>query len=187
MPASLAGAQTQTPPAPAPGTARPPPAWLQYKNPYSGEENDISNPHRTTDEVTAWAQETSADVLSFGPRDYKEKLGGFKKYFVPAGWQLYAAYIKDTKLLDMVTAQGYSVGAIVSNSPDIVNHGPAGGVYHWIVRVPLTLSFFVSDAEGNARTAASGKYILYMDIARVATGGDSGVAVHNWRMDEVPK
>ena len=187
-----AAALAQAPPEqgqPARGITPPKPAWLDYKNPYASEEGDLSNPHRTTDEIVILAQQTATDVLSFSPADYKDKLQSFKKYFVPQGWQLYAAYLKGSLPLSKVTDDGYSVGAIVSSPPEIVNNGPADGAYHWVVKVPVTISFFFSAAaaDGSVRTGPSGKHILFMDMTRVASGGgDSGIAINNWRVDDAP-
>jgi hypothetical protein len=180
-------AQESPAPATVPGAQQP--SWLEYKAPYAGEENNIANPHRTAEEMATWSQQAVADMLSFGPADYKEKLIGFKKYFVESGWQLYTAYLKDAKIVSMVGEGGYSVGAIVNDIPENVSHGAAGGAYHWVMKMPITISFFTTDPEGNTKTGASGKYLLYMDIVRVAEGGEgeNGIAIDNWRVDPMPK
>ena len=169
--------------------AGPPPAWLDYKPTYTGEESDISNPHRTAEEITTWAQQAAADVLSFSQADYADKMNGFKKYFVQQGWQLYTAYLKDTKVINMVGDGGYSVGAIVDEVPEIVNQGASGGAYHWIMRMPITISFFKKDpVTGETKAGASGKFFLFLDVLRVAEGGgDNGIAITNWRIMDVPK
>lgn len=184
--------------APSPASAQPPkapaqpqqapakaqPSWMEYKNPYVGEEDNIANPHRTAGEITAWAQQAAADSLTFSRGDYKGRLNGFKKYFVPQGWQYYAAYLKDSKLINMVVDDGYSVGTIVNELPEIVNQGPSEGVYHWVVKMPITISFFVVDQQqGSSRSSASGRYLLFLDVARVAEGG---IAIVNWSVEDMP-
>ncbi|MCE9507101.1 MAG: DotI/IcmL family type IV secretion protein [Alphaproteobacteria bacterium] len=174
----------QAQPAPAAAPPQQNPDWMSYKNPYAGEENDIANPHRTPEEIASLAQQTATDVLTFGLANYKDKLAGFKKYFVAQGWQLYAAYLKDSGLLSRITEDGYSVAAIVSSPPEIVNSGTTDGAYHWIVKLPITLGFFTTDAEGNTKTGPSGKYILFMDLGRAADGGgEGGIVINNWRVD----
>ena len=168
---------------PAATPSAPLPDWLAYKNPYVGEENDIGNAHRTSDEMALWAQQAAADVLSFGADDYAAKMESFKKYFAQQGWQMYTAYLKDSKIADTVTQNGYSVGAIVDRTPDIVSYGPLDGSFHWIIKMPITVSFFSTDASGHTRTGGSGKYTLFVDVVRVPQGGDNGVAINNWRVD----
>ena len=173
----------------APVPDQPRPARLEYKPSYLGEQTDIGNPHRTTEEITTWAQQAAAEVLSFGKIDYADRMNGFKKYFVQQGWQLYTAYLKDSKVIDMMSDDGYSVGAIVDEVPEIINQGPSGGAYHWIVRMPITISFFKKDiVTGETKTGSSGKYFLFMDVLRVAEGGgEDGIAITNWRVMDVPK
>lgn len=171
-----------------PATAEPMPSWLEYKPSYTGEENDIANPHRTTDEMAMWAQQAAADVLTFSQDDYSKRMAGFKKYFLQQGWVLYTAYLKDTRVLEMING-GYAIGAIVSEVPEIVHSGATNGAYHWILRMPITISFFKKDpASGKAKTGPSGKFYLFMDVMRVSEGyGDDGIAIINWRVMDVPK
>lgn len=181
--------ETPAPPVAAPVPAAPLPAWLNYKSPYEGEENKIANPHRTPDEMVIWAQQAAAETLSFKSSDFKEKMTEFKKYFAESGWLAYITYLKDSKLADMVNEDGYSIGTIVNTVPEIVSHGNMDGAYHWIIRMPITLSFFNTDAaSGKTRTGGSGKYMLYMDVMRVAEGGgENGIAINNWRVDDIKK
>jgi len=178
-------------PAAAPdGTTTQLPAWLQYKPVYKGEENDIANPHRTADEMATWAQQAAADLLSFSKDDEEAKMAAFRqKYFVDQGWQLYTAYLKDAKILDMVDGQGYSVTTIVSEVPEIVNKGSAGGSYHWILRMPITISFYKKDpATGESKPGNSAKFFLFIHALRVADGGGTdGLAIMDWRVVDVPK
>lgn len=163
------------------------PSWLEYKPSYTGEENDIANPHRTTDEMTTWGQQAAADVLTFTQGDYARRMAGFKKYFLQQGWVLYTAYLRDTKVLDMIN-NGYSIGTIVTEVPVVVKSGATGGAYHWIMRMPITISFFKKDpASGDAKTGPSGKFYLFMDVMRVSEGGGDGIAIANWRVMDVPK
>jgi len=161
------------------------PAWLEYKNPYAGEEDLISNPHRSAEEITTWAQQIAAEVLSFGPADYKKKLGGFKKYFVTDGWQTYAAFMKKAQLISRVEEGGYSLVSIVNAPPEITQQGDSGGVYHWTVKMSVTISVFGAGRDGKNRLETSGKYILLLDMARVAEGGDNGIAINRWHVDGV--
>lgn len=184
---------------PAAGAAPPPaagmpaeegklPSWLEYKPVYSGEETNIANPHRTRDEITTWAQQTAAEVLSFGRDDYTQKMTSFRKYFVPQGWDLYIGYLKQTRAIEMISAEDYTMGAIVADVPEIVNQGTFNGAYHWILRMPVTISFANKNPDGTAKPGPSGKFYLFMDVLRVPEGGgDAGIAITNWRVMDVPK
>lgn len=176
----------------APAQAAPPeklPAWLQYKPMYAGEESDIGNPHRTAQEITTWAQQAAADVLTFDRETQAQKMAEFKKYFNAQGWGLYTSYLKDNKILTMVNESGYAIGAVVTEVPEIINQGAGGGAYHWVQRMPITISFSKRDAAtGEIKPGPSGKFYLFMDIKRAAQGGgDDGIVIDNWRVMDVPK
>ncbi len=178
-------AATAPPPAPAAPATDAKPDWMAYKNPYVGEETDIANPHRNSDEIAAWARQAATDVLSFGPGDYREKIAGFKKYFAATGWQLYADYLRSSNTLTSVTTEGQTVGAIADGQAEIVNSGPVDNAYHWIVKVPLTISFSIKGANGAVKPTTTGKYTLFLDLARTAATDGDGIVINNWRVDPV--
>ncbi len=171
------------------GTSPPPadkalPSWMQYKSPYTGQEYDISNPHRTSEEIETWSEQAAADVLSFNKGNYMWKMRKFKKYFTDSGWKEYTDYLKTSRIIDMVASDKYSIGAIVDEQPLIINQGDVGGAYNWILRMPVTISFFTKDATGTEQTGPSAKFYLFIDVARVANGGgQNGIAISNWRME----
>lgn len=170
------------PSAPVPPSA-PRPSWLDYQVPYAGEENGISSPHRTMEEIADWAQQRAAELLSLTPKDYKTRLPEFKKYFIQDGWAQYAAYLKDSKTIGMVSEGGYSSSAIVDSAPEVINHGPVNGSYHWIVRMSVTVSFFKADGRGDTVTTATGKHVLYMDLGRVESPADeNSIAITRWKV-----
>lgn len=177
--------------APAPvntAPAAPKPAWMQYKTPYIAEMGSVSNPHRTSGEIIIWAQEAAAEVLSFGPSDYAQRMHGFKKVFVPEGWESYANYMRGTRFLELVRDRGYSASTIVSDAPEIIGQAALTGGYKWSLKLPLTISFYQATPEGSAKTDITGHYSLYMDVVRVEQANDgTGIAIAGWRVEEAAK
>lgn len=166
------------------------PSWMEYKPSYAGEESNIANPNHTRDEMTSWAQAAAAEVLTFDKTGYNERMKILAKYFAADGWTGYSEYLKSSKVLDMVMSQGYSVSAIVADVPEIVNQGAVSGVYHWIMRMPITISFTKAAAPGAApQEGPAGKFYLFMDVMRVAEGkgGSNGLAITKWRIMDMPK
>lgn len=191
--ATVAG--TAAAPAPATTNAAVPTAksLLSLWHPYGDEQNsqnNLANSNHTLDEILTWSQQTAADVLSFSPDDRATKMDSFqKKYFVKQGWDLYLAYLHDSHIEDMVDREGYFASTIVPNIPQIYSSGTKDGVYHWIVKMPITIGFYKKSTSPTADPQAgpSGKFILYVDVMRVASGGDDGVAITNWQVTAAPK
>lgn len=179
-------ALAQNPPAAAPAPAVATPEnlpekvdWLAYKDPYASKATDITQPHRTTEEVSTWAQQAISDVLSFSQKDYRQRILGFKKYFIGAGWQPYATWLKEVHLIEMVAQEGYSsVGTVVNSPPDILSQGMASGAYHWLVRVPAIISLQRQESKGDML----GQYYLFLDVQRVeAKAEEDGLVIAGWR------
>ena len=190
VPAPVAVAPAPAGTAPAPAVAAPAPAkagdWTNY-NPYSGEESDLQNPNRTQDEIIAWSQQRATDLLSFAPADVDSKMAKVQKTFNPQGWTEYSAYLKDSKLTDMVKSQNYSVTTIVNGDIMILNSGAMAGNYHWLVELPLMVTFLHSSGvDGEAPQAvAGGNFKLILQLGRMppAQGGVDGMAIESWKME----
>lgn len=183
-------AQPVTPPAPVPPRVAPPssppaPAadWMSYKDPYTGEQNDIKNSNRTLDEITVWAQGRATELMSFTPQEFSKKLSDIKRMFVPAGWNEYAAYLQSSKMVEMVRDRQYHVTTIVNGDSMILDSRSVAGAFHWIVQLPLMVTFLHPDSNGDMAAVAGGEFRLTMSIGRVRAGGVDGMAVESWKME----
>jgi len=162
------------------------PAWAKYKEPYVGDYNNLAKPNRTNYEISNWAQKTVAEVLSFDPEKLERHLKKIKKYFVKKGWIKYARFLDKSKTINLVTDDGYSVRSIVNLPPDIINKGSEDKIYHWIVKMPITISIFKHDENNEIKTRASENYILYMDLIRVKNRGfdnSANIAISDWEIE----
>src|SRR5690606_22565701 len=113
--------------------------WMKY-NPYVGEQNDISNPHRTADGITSWAADAVANALTFQPGQFREQIARVKAYFGRAGWQGYTDYLKESKIYDVARAGQYTVATAANGEPMITRKGARDGAYQWEVEVPVITS-----------------------------------------------
>lgn len=172
---------------PAPAAAKPAPAadWMSYKDPYTGEQNDIKNSNRTLDEITVWAQGRAAELLSFTPEEFSQKLSSIKTAFVPAGWNEYATYLQTSKMVEMVRDRQYTVTTIVNGDSLILDSRSVAGAFHWIVQMPLMVTFLHPDSNGDMAAVAGGEFRLTMSIGRVQAGGIDGMAVESWKMENM--
>jgi hypothetical protein len=173
-------AAPETTPAATPATD-----WMQYQNHYAGEQNNLANPNKTSEEITAWAQKAVADALSFTPEDLDEKIKAAKNMFIQRGWDEYAAYVRDAQLLDRVRTQKMSMNTILNGGAVIMGSEPINGVYRWLVRAPVMITFLrKEDATGMQKPAGTGKFNLTLQIMRVPQGqGESGIAIESWKVE----
>jgi len=176
---------------PAAPAAEPPgadKAWMSYKNPYAGEQNDIGNAHRTNDEITAWAARAVADTLSFGAGEFDDRVKGFKDYFIQDGWAGYVAYLTDSKLLGVARSGKYAVATASDGDPMILNSGRIGAAYHWQVEVPVITSVTQPDGSGETRTVSTTRSKVQVLLARTAQGGGAdGIVIESWKVPVPPE
>ncbi len=186
---AMAQIQLEETPAPVASTdtiiAVPAPAsetdWMQYKDAYVGEQNDLSNPNKTVEEVLTLAQGIATEALTFSPAKFNEEIAGIKPKFIPQAWSQYSAYLHGSKIVDMVSKQNYTLSTIIDGSPRMLDQMPAGGNYHWLVEAPLLMSF--TGADGKTGTS---KFKLVMQLGRIQADLDAyGLAVENWRIEQL--
>ncbi|MBI1214719.1 MAG: hypothetical protein GC185_02745 [Alphaproteobacteria bacterium] len=162
----------------------PKPAWMEYQNPYAATENDLSNPHRTSDEIVTWAQNEITASMSFKSAEFNEKVTSLRTLFTDQGWRDYVTYLKSSQLVDMVRNQHFNVTTIINGDSTIINSGPVAGTYHWLVEAPTITSFTSKDADGRPVTVAGGNFKIDMQIGRVPTGGVDGMAIESWHVEK---
>jgi len=180
-PAAAPAPAPATAPAPAPAPAAPGKSLWDY-NPYSGEGDDLKKANRTQDEILSWAEQRVTEVLSFTPETVDAKLGTMKKNFVQQGWAEYAAYLKESDLLDRVRGQGYTVSTILNGDPLILNSGTVGGTYHWLLELPMMVTLLRNDSEGVPQPMSGGTFRLQLQVGRVASQGVDGMAIESWKV-----
>ncbi len=159
------------------------PDWMQYKSPYVGEENDIANAHRTSDEIMAWGSKIAADALSYDLSNFTSHADTLKTSFVQSGWGDYVTYLKDMKLLDVARSGKYMIATASNGDPMILNSGNMNGAWHWEISVPIITSINQPDKEGSPQTVSTSKTRIKILLTRVAEGGTDGIAVESWKLD----
>jgi hypothetical protein len=168
------------PPPPAP--TEPVPDWLKYQNHYAGEQNDLANPHRSSEEMVSWSQNKAIDAMSFTPAEFNAQLMEVKKFFTPRGWAEYATWMRDSRLAEMVRQQRYAVSTIVNGDASITNSGSAEGSYHWIVDVPVIVTF-LRPGDEDAQPINGGKFRLTLQVGRITQKeGDDGLVIEGWKV-----
>ncbi len=171
-------------PTATPMAAEPTPSWMNYENPYIGEQNDIVNPNRTPDEIVMWAAQQATNALTLTPKDFNEKLTKIKSSFTPQGWNEFATYARAADLPSRVQTRDYSVTTVAKGDGLVIDSGPVAGSFHWLVKLPLMITFLHPDKMGDLQPVEGGDYDLMLQIGRVAqgTGGPDDMAIEGWRI-----
>ena len=184
----VAVAPAPIPAAAAPVTAAPAATadWMNYKAPYTGEQNVLLNPHRTPEEILEWSQNSIAESLSYTPANFNDRLMTIKKTFSPEGWAQYVAWVQSVKIDNSVRKMGLSVNAVVKTDIGIINNGPVAGAYRWLVQAPIIVSL-VKEIEGeDGETLYTKNYRLTIQVGRAdKTGNEDGLLIESWKAEDI--
>lgn len=158
-------------------------SWMQYKDPYLEAQQIISNPHRTLEEVSDWAKGMATDLMTHTPDQLEQKIRGYRGSFTDKGYAEYVGYMRDAKILDMVSLRKNDLSTIVNGDVVFVNNGAVNGVYTWTARMPLLISFYQLDANGEHKQVAGGNFRLEMRISRTPPDqNEQGMIIDGWRI-----
>lgn len=158
-------------------------SWMKYNDPYLESQRVISNPHRTQEEVSDWAKSLAADLMTHNPEGIEQKVRSYRHAFSEKGYNEYVTYLRDAKVVDMVSLRKYEVSTIVNGNAAFAGSGPVGGVYTWTITVPLLISFYQKDMNGEHRTVAGGNFRLESRIIRTPPGeNEQGMVIDSWRI-----
>ena len=163
--------------------AAPTPDWMKYNSPYAADKDSIAKANHTSDEIMAWSGRAVSDVLTFKDKDFMGQIKRAQTFFNQAGWGEYAAYLKDSKLLEAGQSGKYVIATITDGPPMILDSGPLNGAWHWIISVPVITSVAQGGVPAaDAQVLSSRKARIKLTITRVLEGGDDGLAVEGWTL-----
>lgn len=159
--------------------------WMVYKNPYVGEQNNLANANRTKEEVMTWVEKVVMDAMTFSEKDVNEKVSTAKSFFLQQGWQEYAAYIKETKLLEKIRSENVAIKTIANGDSTTLGAEAINGTFHWIIETPLLITFTRKDAVTQEENPVStGLFKSTIMVSRVDSKiKEEGIAIKGWRID----
>jgi len=135
----------------------------------------LNEPYRTQAEVITWAARTAQKIMRFDYKDYKERLQDASGNFTPSGWDTFSKALKESNIIDAVTARKLVVSLDIGAAPEIENETIVNGVYTWSLKFPITIKF-----DGNEPPQPITTQLL-MQVVRVSTLQDPvGISIERW-------
>ena len=138
----------------------------------------LDQPYLTTSAVLTWASQAANDVMTFGFHDYRRRLQDSAKYFTKRGWQSFTEALQKARIIESVERYQQVVTATPGGAPIVREEGLVGGVYRWVIEMPLLVTFQSGSKTQNM------KMMLTMVVTRVPTlESPSGVGIEQWIAD----
>jgi intracellular multiplication protein IcmL len=135
----------------------------------------LDQPNMDTPALLSWVAAAASDVMTFNYTDYQRRLQQSSKHFTKVGWETFAAALQRSRIIDSVTAQNQMVSAQPKTAPVLIQEGPLGGKYRWVVSMPLIVNY-------KGQTASRQDTLqLSLVIERVAAlENPNGVGIAQW-------
>jgi hypothetical protein len=158
-------------------------SWMTYSDPYTKEQLVISSPHRTPEEVSEWLKALASDLMTHTPEGIVGKVQGYRPAFSEKGYREYVTYLTEAKVFDMVSLRKNALSTIANGDVAFAGSGATGGVYTWLAYLPLLISFYQLDENGEQRPVAGGSFRLEARISRTNDeSAPEGMVIDGWRV-----
>lgn len=150
----------------------------------------LDKAHRSPEQVGEWVAGVVTDAFSVNPLTWAEDSKKIEKVFLPYGFQEYQSYLTRMGLLASLEGNKMRLQAITDGTPTLLKEASLDGVYHWVYRVPLLLTYYDQKMKkiekGERLTAQSQKVIVEVQVGRVPMDMKNlesevmGVAIERW-------
>jgi intracellular multiplication protein IcmL len=135
----------------------------------------LNEPYRSQAEVIEFAARTARSVMGFDYRDYRENLQRVSVDFTASGWESFSKALKESSIIDAVTARKLVVHMEIEAAPEIKNAFVKNGVYTWYLQFPVTIKFDGEQPPAPIRT------MLLLQVVRVSTlQNPEGISIEQW-------
>jgi hypothetical protein len=105
------------------------------------QEVPLDQPNMSTHLLLNWVVEHSMDLYSFNFINADQHIKKMQNIFTPQGYKGYLEVLKSTHETDYIRSNRFVLSSEVRAAPSVLEEGVRGGVYFWIVNIPLTLFY----------------------------------------------
>lgn len=146
----------------------------------------LDKAHRTDRELKEWITIAVSESLFFQASNYDQIKKQVEEYFTPSGIQQYDEYFRSSGILDNIQKNKYRMSVFIEDHPLLQNGLEIEGVYRWLYKMPLTISFIPRDTitlQENRNDIVNRKMNLQIQLRRVRLPNNpDAVQIESWQM-----
>lgn len=151
--------------------------------------NRLENPNRTPQQVVDWGTDAVNQALTIDPATAEENQKKISALFIPFALEEYKNYLATTGIVNTLNANKMVMRAISSEGGLVTRQGAIAGSYHWLVKIPVMVSFFPKDLKAiNKDTQIQNqRMVVEIQIGRVSqeSAESAGLAIERWRVNSI--
>lgn len=151
--------------------------------------NRLENPNRTPQQIVDWGTDVVDRALTIDPAMMDQDQKKLSESFIPYALEEYKKYLETTGIVNTLKSNNMVMRAISSEGGLVTRQGAIAGSYHWLVKIPVMVSFFPKDMKTITKNTKvqNQQMVVEVQIGRVAneTTESAGLAIERWRVNAV--
>lgn len=151
--------------------------------------NRLENPNRTPQQIVDWGTDVIDRALTIDPLTIDGEQKKLSANFIPFAMEEYKKYLETTGIVGTLKSNNMVMRAISSEGGLVTRQGAIAGSYHWLVKIPVMVSFFPKDMKTITKNTQiqNQQMVVEVQIGRVSpeTAQSDGLAIERWRVNAV--
>ncbi len=144
------------------------------------ETDAIGKAHRTRKEMQVWIVDFASELLNIDAGNKAALMREVRPYFTDTAFKQYQQYLAGDNIMANIDARAIKMGAIIDQTPQLLNSGLIGGKYRWLFDVPAIVTLTPVNPGPHARPD-NRKIMIRMQLGRA--GDDSNpqkIIIESW-------
>lgn len=139
-----------------------------------GTQDPLDKPVFKSESVVDWVKSSIVDIYAYNFANYKQVITNISRYFTQPGYESYVKALQDAGNFSIIEEKKTIVSASVAGDVKIVKEGVENNIYHWIVQVPLKVTY--QDPNG----AVVQEILANIEVVRINDPKHpDGIAIHS--------
>lgn len=153
--------------------------------------SDLGLPHRNEKQIIEWATEIVSQAMTINPKTYENDFKKISPFFTPFALKEYNDYMLKTNMVNVLVSNSFRLQAMSDEEGSVVKDGEITGTYHWLVQVPIMVSYYKDNIKDVDRstTVTNQNLLVQVQVGRVKqkNGSDIGMAIERWSVSSNAK
>ncbi len=135
----------------------------------------LNKPNLSDSYILTWSALVVADIFTFRPDNYDERLSKASLHFTDKGWKSFSIWLAKTRIVDMIEVNHQNVFAIPKRVPTIALQQDKDGLYEWQIKMSLNIQY-----ESGRKIYNSAMRVGVSIVRSNDTRHPYGVAIDKW-------
>lgn len=135
----------------------------------------LGQPNLSTPALMSWVAQSTTEVMTFGFNDYRRRLQESSRNFTRRGWESFTQALQRSRIIEMVEVNQQLITAAPKGAPILQSEGLVAGRYHWVVQIPLILTYRSGSKTSNTTLLVT---VTVVRVPRLESS--NGIGIEQW-------